>query len=225
MTYDLCLYGHLTVDRIYNGFHESASLGAMANVWHALTIINPLMKVKLCPLAIGEAIILINRHTSERIGRANLNALETTAKIEQASWHHVMYLNALSDASFISSIESGIISADITAGNCDSILPFLHSIDFLFISDEDLFMDLRELASLVRGKVILHSASGSIVAGDHGDDLTTKTASIKNLNVLGAGDIFAASFISVFLATQCLETAINQSHRTTTSILLNRQSA
>lgn len=222
MIYDLCIYGHLTIDRVFNGFDESVSLGAMANVWHALTIIDPSIKVKLCPLALGEAMIVISSHTSERTGRANLNIFETVAKAEQASWHHIMYLNALNNASFISSIDSGIISADITAGNCETIFPFLDKIDFLFISDEDLFMGLDKLASLVKGRVILHSPDGSIVTDGKEEHFVTTIKPISSLNVLGAGDIFAASFISAFLATECLETSIDISHKTTTSILLNR---
>lgn len=222
MIYDLCIYGHLTIDRVFNGFNESVSLGAMANVWHALTIIDPSINVKLCPSALGEAMIVVNRNNSERVGRANLNMFETASKAEQASWHHIMYLNALNDASFISSIDSGIISADITAGNCETILPFLDKIDFLFISDEDLFTEIDKLASLVKGRVILHSPDGSIVADGNGEHLVTKIKPIGSLNVLGAGDIFAASFISAFLATECLETSIDISHKTTTSILLNR---
>ena len=34
--YDLCVYGHLTVDRIFTDFKETTSLGAIANFWNAL---------------------------------------------------------------------------------------------------------------------------------------------------------------------------------------------
>ena len=36
-TYDLALYGHITIDQMINeNFQKSYSLGAMANVWSAL---------------------------------------------------------------------------------------------------------------------------------------------------------------------------------------------
>lgn len=222
MTYDLCLYGHLTIDHVFHGFQESVSLGAMANVWHALTILDSALKVKLCPLAIGEAIVVLDKEKSERVGRANLNIATTHGVAEQASWHHIMYLNALHDASFIPLIDTGIVSADITAGSCSTILRYLNYIDFLFIAEEDLFLDLDELSALVKGVVIVHSPEGSIVAKSDGKRKIARHPPIKHLNVLGAGDIFAASFISAFLSTQCLDESISRAHMQTTALLLDR---
>ena len=38
--FDLAVYGHITIDRIINNFEEEVSLGAIANFWNALNIIN-----------------------------------------------------------------------------------------------------------------------------------------------------------------------------------------
>ena len=70
---DINLYGHLTFDRIFNGFKSDASVGSMGNVWKCLNQINPSLKIKLTPTELGEALIMINKHTSERSSIANLN--------------------------------------------------------------------------------------------------------------------------------------------------------
>ena len=59
--YDISLYGHMTIDRIFNEFDESISLGAMANVWSAISKLGTGFSVKLNPTALGEAIVLINK--------------------------------------------------------------------------------------------------------------------------------------------------------------------
>ena len=76
----------------------------------------------------------------------------------------------------------------------------LKDIDYLFISDEDIFTDIKELGKLTKGWVILHHKTGSICTD--GDKLfETKVSVIENVNVLGAGDMFAASFINEQLTT------------------------
>ena len=44
--YDLAVYGHITVDRIIRNFKEEISLGAIANFWNALNVINTNIKYK-----------------------------------------------------------------------------------------------------------------------------------------------------------------------------------
>ena len=39
--HDITLYGHLTVDRIFDGFEERQTLGAMANMWRTFKQIAP----------------------------------------------------------------------------------------------------------------------------------------------------------------------------------------
>jgi len=216
--YDLAIYGHLTVDRIINNFKESVSLGAMANVWSALAKIDSKIKIKLEPCAIGEAIVLINEMSSQRFGRGNLNLKTSEPNIINSKWHHIMYLNRLKDKSFIYDLK-GIISADITAGDMD-IYDELNSIDYLFISDEDLFMDIKELGKLVKGHVILHYPSGSVCT-DGNKIISCKTKTIENINVLGAGDTFAACFISNMLNTNNIKKSLEYAHEKTIKVLLN----
>lgn len=218
---DVCVYGHLTVDRIFDDFRESTTLGAIANFWHTLTKLDINLNIKLNPIALGEAIILINRKNSQRIGRGNLNIKTRIPNIVQSKWHHIMYLNQLPDLSFIDNIKTGIISADVTAGNMNNILPHLNKIDYLFISDEDLFMNINELGKKVKGSVILHYPSGSFVTNGK-KFFEKKIETIENLDVLGAGDIFAACFISSCIKTKNIESAIDFAHKKTTDILLDR---
>ena len=214
--FDLAVYGHITIDRIINNFEEEVSLGAIANFWNALNIINSKISYKLCPCAIGEAVVLINECKSQRVGRGNLNLKTNKPKPIDAKWHHIMYLNQLKDKSFIKDL-NGIVSADLTAGDMN-IKNELRYIDYLFISEEDLFMDVKELAKLTRGYVILHYPSGSMCT--NGEEQYAFTTEVKdNINVLGAGDAFAACFISNMLNTDDIEKSLEKAHEQTLKVL------
>ncbi len=216
--YDLAIYGHITIDRIINNFKEEVSLGAIANFWSALNRIKSNIKFKLVPCAMGEAVIIINEKTSQRFGRGNLNLETIEPNIINAEWHHIMYLNQLKNKNFIKNLD-GIISADLTAGTMD-ILDDLKYIDYLFLSEEDLFMDINELANLVKGCVILHYPSGSTCV-DKKSTITCTTEFKKNINVLGAGDAFAACFISSMLKDNDIESSLEYAHDKTLKVLLN----
>jgi len=218
--YDLSLYGHMTIDRIFNEFEESTSLGAMANVWSTISKLGTGLSVKLNPTALGEAIILINKKNAQRVGRGNLNLSTTTPTIYKSKWHHIMYLNRL-NIDFINKIEDGIISADLTDGEIE-INEHLNKIDFLFLSDENLFMDIDELGKLVKGWVILHYPSGSY-ATDGKTSYTNETEVIKNINVLGAGDTFAAVFITSMFNNldNNFDNIIKHTHKKTTELLID----
>lgn len=217
---DVAVYGHLTHDLIFENFEEKNTLGAMANFWYGLTKSDYSIKLKLVPSSIGKAIILVDKKTSMRIGRGDLNIHTRTISPVKSKWHHIMYLNQLKDCSFIDNIKDGVLSADITAGPPPS-LELLSKLDYLFISDEDLFMEVQELSSIVKGWVIMHHSGGSICS-DGSDTFETKTGIIENLNVLGAGDMFAASFISKKV-TECnslVKKCVEYAHTHTTEILL-----
>tara|TARA_B100000683_G_scaffold218257_1_gene214458 strand:- start:216 stop:881 length:666 start_codon:yes stop_codon:yes gene_type:complete len=214
--YDLAVYGHITVDRIIRNFKEEISLGAIANFWNALNVINTKIKFKLAPCAIGEAIVLVNETSSQRFGRGNLNLNTTKPKIINANWHHVLYLNKLKDTAFIKDL-NGKVSADLTAGKMD-IMDEIKYVDYLFISEEDLFMDVKELAKLTRGYVILHYPSGSMCT--NGNDQFAFTTEVKqNINVLGAGDAFAACFISNMIQSDDIEKSLENAHKQTLKVL------
>ena len=73
-------------------------------------------------------------------------------------------------------------------------LSVLSRVDYLFISDEDMFHTVDELTSHVRGWVIMHHKSGSICSnGETSFKINVET--LSGINVLGAGDMFAGSVI------------------------------
>lgn len=218
---DINLYGHLTFDRIFNGFKSDASVGSMGNVWKCLNQINPSLKIKLTPTELGEALIMINKHTSERSSIANLNLFSHPPLIVQAKWNHILYLNELTDTSFIPKL-SGVVSADVCRGNNIKDLSILKYIDYLFISDEDLFVDIKILQNLVKKAVIYHNKSGSVVYPKKGTNINTKVKILDNINVLGAGDMLASCFINEFLTTSDIKLSIQNAHKNVTNILKNQ---
>ncbi len=217
--YDVSLYGHLTFDRIFDGFRKDTCVGSMGNVWYNLTKINPLLKINLEPTDIGEALILVNKDKSERTSIANLNMVSQKPMISKSKWSHILYVNALSDTSFISDIKDGIVSVDICRGSVLKNLNVLRAVDFIFISDEDIFTEVDNLIKLVRQAVILHHSGGSICYKKDGSKIETNVDIIDNINVLGCGDKLASYFISNYLDTNDIKKSIENSHKLVTKDL------
>ena len=93
-------------------------------------------------------------------------------------------------------------------------------IDYLFISDEDVFMNIKELGKLIKGWVIMHHKGGSVCTD--GDEIfETKVSVIENVNVLGTGDMFAASFMNGYLnfKNKKLKEIVVNSHKEVTNYL------
>ena len=125
----------------------------------------------------------------------------------------------MSDTTFIPALD-GIITADICPGK-PVRKELLQYVDYLFISDEDCD-DFTELVEATKGWVVLHSATGSICSNGedeffwklHEDDI------LKDVNVLGAGDIFAACCLYKLLEEDNdIHKWIEFAHRKTTEIL------
>ena len=71
--YDISLYGHITIDRILVDFDEHTSIGAIGNVWDALISTDSTLSIDLKPIAIGQAIVLVDKKNTRRLGRGQLN--------------------------------------------------------------------------------------------------------------------------------------------------------
>ena len=220
--YDISLYGHLTIDTLLTeGEKEKKTLGSMANVWKALVELDCSLKIGLSPIDIGQALIYIDKKAATRVGKASLNLKKFSAQVIPSQVHHLIYLNEMSETSFIPALD-GIITADVCPGK-PLKKELLEYVDYLFISDEDCD-DFAELVEATKGWVILHSATGSICSNGedeffwklHEDDM------LKNVNVLGAGDIFASCCLYKLLGGNTdIRTWIEFAHRTTTDILRN----
>jgi len=220
--YDISLYGHLTIDTLLTeGEKEKKTLGSMANVWKALVELDCSLKIGLSPIDIGQALIYIDKQGGTRVSKPSLNLRHFSPKVLPSQVHHLIYLNEMSRTSFIPTLD-GIITADVCPGKSLN-KELLEHIDYLFISDEDCD-DFAELVEATKGWVILHSATGSICSNGedeffwklHEDDM------LKNVNVLGAGDIFASCCLYKLLGGNTdIRTWIEFAHRQTTDILRN----
>ena len=162
MCKSVTLYGHLTVDRILVDFKETPSLGGIANVWAGLVSQGQGLNVSIQPLSVGHALVLVDKENNYRVGRCSFNVKENPASPTDDYWHHISYINQLSDTSFIPQLK-GIVSADITKENPERCIDLLEHLDYLFIAKEDLFMDILELGKMVKGHVIMHHPHGSSI--------------------------------------------------------------
>jgi len=109
---DISLYGHLTIDTILDGESEKKTLGSMGNVWKALIELDSSLKIALSPIDIGQALIYIDRNSSQRYSKATLNLQQSRASVHTSKIHHLIYLNEMSITNFIPTLD-GIITADV----------------------------------------------------------------------------------------------------------------
>jgi hypothetical protein len=202
-SFDIAIYGHLSYDNIYEGFNYKTSVGCMGNVWNQLKLINPNLKVKLEPTDIGESLIIADKEQCKRTSISRLSLKTHYPRTHDSKISHVMYLNELSDTSWICKLR-GFVVADVCNGKELNVNdPCLKDIDLLLISDEE-YNNLTDTATLlVRSKVggvIVHRRAGSDYIDckqGHVESFTAKL--VPNVNVVGAGDKFAAYILDGLL--------------------------
>lgn len=217
---DIALYGHLTIDTILDGDTEKKTLGSMANVWKALLEIDATLDIGLSPIDVGQALIYVDKPAAQRYSKVNLSLVEHQVKMMSSKISHLIYLNELTRHDFIPALD-GIITADICPGKPVN-KEMLQYVDYLFISDEDIKGSLSEYTNATKGWVILHSASGSVVSNGEEEFFykLPEELMLKDVNVLGAGDIFASCFLYKLLEGYGdIRDWIEYSHLTTTEIL------
>ena len=217
--YDITLYGHLTVDRIFDGLTERQTLGAMANMWRTFKQIAPELNISLCPTSIGEALIYVDRDSCTRYSNAVLDIKTKPPIIKESKISHALYINQLPDTTFLSKLP-GIVSADVCVGKKvdENLLQYL---DYFFIADDDAFADITTMAKLTKGWVILHTNKSSIIS----NGTTEKTYKLDdslflpNSNVLGAGDMFASCFLYAIHTNKEISEAISYAHKKTSELI------
>jgi hypothetical protein len=217
---DIALYGHLTIDTILDGDTEKKTLGSMANVWKALLELDATLDIGLSPIDVGQALIYVDKPAAQRYSKVNLSLVEHQVKMVSSKISHLIYLNELTRHDFIPALD-GIITADICPGKPVN-KEMLQYVDYLFISDEDIKGSLSEYTNATKGWVILHSASGSVVSNGEEEFFykLPEELMLKDVNVLGAGDIFASCFLYKLLEGYGdIRDWIEYSHLTTTEIL------
>lgn len=220
MCKSISLYGHLTVDRILIDFKETSSLGGIANVWSGLVTLGEGLNVNIQPLSIGHALILVDKENNYRVGRGCLNIKEKAGTPLDSDWHHISYINQLSDTSFISKLK-GIVSADITKEEPKKCFENLKHLDYLFIAKEDMFMDILELGSLVKGHVIMHHPTGSLFSDGKTVDRYDLPSDLylSDVNVLGAGDYFASGFIKSMCEGKTVNESVIAAHQIASTLI------
>lgn len=222
--FDIAIYGHLSFDNIYDGFNYKTSVGCMGNVWSQLKLINPYLRVKLEPTDIGESLILADRAQCKRTSISHLSLKTNGAEVHDSKISHVMYLNELSNTSFVTDLK-GYITADVCNGKPLNINdPCLEYIDLLLISDEDaLEINVHQLAQIVRGYVLIHYPTGSTLYSKK-EFTKFKAELVSNINVLGAGDKFAAYILDSLLEDNVeLPKVIQRAHNGLTEYFKNEK--
>ena len=217
--HDIALYGHLTIDRIFDGFEERQTLGAMANMWRTFKLIAPDLDIGLTPTSIGEAMVYIDRDSSTRYSNFVPDIKTNKPIIKESKISHAMYINKLLDISWLKDLK-GIISADVCAGPRVNT-SLLQHVDYFFIADEDAYADLSTMCKDTKGYVILHTNKSSVVS-DGTNETKYKIEEnmfVEKSNVLGAGDMFASSFLYALNNNMSIEQIQKYAHETTSRLI------
>ena len=217
--HDISLYGHLTVDKIFDGFEERQTLGAMANMWRTFKQISPELDVGMIPTSVGEAIVYIDRESSTRYSNFVPDIKTNVPIIKESKISHAMYINKLLDVNWLKDLK-GIITADVCAGpRVDSNL--LQYVDYFFIADEDAYADLQTMCKDTKGYVILHTNKSSVISDGRYENSYTidEDMFVPKSNVLGAGDMFASCFLYGLHLGLPMDQLQKYAHETTSKLL------
>ena len=86
----------------------------------------------------------------------------------------------------------------------------LQHIDYFFIADEDAYADLKTMCKDTKGHVILHTNKSSVVSDGRYETSYKIDDSmfVPKSNVLGAGDMFASSFLHAIHSSKDIKSAM-----------------
>ena len=215
--YDIALYGHLVLDTIKENTKKTHDVGGIVNVWRALKNMDPTLDIYVCPSNIGTSIITIDKKNSQRTSESKLNGVDVKIKPEPAVISHIAYINEIDDLSFLKDV-SGLVFADICSGREINKDAYKY-LNYIFVSEEDkhLLRDVEEF----KGTVITHSPMKSY--NNKGKTFILPDEKyIKDANVLGAGDYYAACFMYGKLNTRLDHECMVLSHNLTTHYLKSK---
>ena len=203
--------------------------------------------IKKTPSPTSHALIISDLQKNKRSSIVQWGACSEIKNIDfkKSKWHHIMYVDALpniTEKNLNDLQDNGTISIDFCLGRHsveekNRLFKILKFVDYVFISDveaksltetNDLEKACFEISKNTKGSVILHTPKRSVVGFNKGKNISTiKTNFIKdlNLNVLGAGDIYASAFIENMIKThKCdIHKSVKHSIDYTTSLLQKRK--
>lgn len=206
--------GNITKDTIYyinNMSCKEVTLGGIMNFWAHVRSTSCDLTLELAPLCYGESVILIDSSAGQRYNRSELKLIDIPVEYNRTAWYHMMYINQV-NAYNVNSLEqidrlSGVTSCDICGGVEIQDLWFdvtlLKYFDFVFLSLDDLHpsISIDDMLEHVRGFLIIHQSHEVCIRGCGVDHTIPLDASmtVPNVNVLGAGDFFAAAFVAYII--------------------------
>jgi sugar/nucleoside kinase (ribokinase family) len=211
------LYGHLVFDTVKENPKTNHDIGGIVNVWRSLKDIDPTLDIYVCPSNIGTSIITIDKENSQRTSESKLNGVDVKIQPEPAVISHIAYINEIDDLSFLKDI-TGLVFADICSGREINKDAYKY-LNYIFVSEEDMHL-LRDVEEF-KGTVITHSPMKSY--NNKGKTFTLpEDKYIKGVNVLGAGDYYAACFMYGKLNTRLDFECMKLSHNLTTNHLKSK---
>ena len=199
----------------------------------------------------SNAVIISDIRKNSRTSIVNWGAckdLNNLGATKNSTWVHLMYIDTLEKISprdIENLSKECIVSADLCLGSHtpeqkEKIFKCLEFVDYLIVSDveaQSLTKGVRNgvwrsycaeesakiLGEIVKKGVIVHSPHGSTTfTSGKKKTFSGEYIGDKSLNVLGAGDIFASSFISSMLDTNDVLESVKFAHHHTTNVLKSR---
>lgn len=169
-------------------------------------------KLHLSKKPTSKALILSNLKSKERTSFVNWGCghdliIPSTINVR---WKHISYLDILPPLDLKESRQnSDIMSADLclsNPSNIESTINQLHYFDYLFASESEIYplinnsKDIFKLIDLVNSSnlkcLVFHTRTNTyLVYKNSYKKVKNNYPIIENVNVLGAGDVYCASFI------------------------------
>jgi hypothetical protein len=193
---DLVIAGNAYSDLIFEVDKEPRqSWGGIYNVARSFKDLAPRKRVEVYPSVFGVSTILVDRVNATKDVNTSPNVAVHNVKLPPAKWTHIAYANALPDYSFQNDIKipsETIISFDLCKGK-DFYYPY--KVDYIFASTDEHNVGVLSYR-FPYTKIIAHNSSGAAIYKDTIKKCSYNVAKRKNINILGAGDFFAAAFIN-----------------------------
>ncbi len=216
---DVAVYGNLVIDTVIDGDTTYQTLGGIANVWDGFRKSDSNLLIEMVPTEEGSSLIHINRNNSTRISKSNLYERSRNPRVVNARAYYVGYLNELVDVEFMEKFDTNsTIFADVCSGKKLNAKR-LGKVNVLFVSDTDYdsvvsdsLMDNDHLLTVVHGPSHSFNSRGDTF-------VLPEEMKVKNCNVLGAGDWFAANYINAYLDGMNPGLCLRYAH-TKTSLML-----